>query len=66
MTERPLLSSGALLYRIEGIDFSIFGYLPVLDVINQHVKTPHFIARFGLGPSASACYWSSSRKAHGR
>jgi hypothetical protein len=47
--ETPVPLSGALLSHIEGIDFSIFGYLPVLDVINQHLKTPHFIARFGLG-----------------
>jgi hypothetical protein len=35
--------------HIEQIDFSIFSYLPVLDAIQQHMNTPYFVARFGLG-----------------
>jgi hypothetical protein len=35
--------------HIEAMDFSVFGYLPVLDVIQQHMKTPYYTARFGLG-----------------
>jgi hypothetical protein len=49
ITEMPIPLSDALLSHIEGIDFSIFGYVPVLEVIKQHIKTPYFTPRFGLG-----------------
>lgn len=42
------LSQGLRAY-IESIDFSVFGYLPVLEVIQRHMTTPFFAARFGLG-----------------
>jgi hypothetical protein len=45
----PAPLTAELREHIEKIDFGIFGYLPVLDLIEQHKKTPHFIARFGLG-----------------
>lgn len=35
--------------HIEGLDFSVFGYQPVLEMIEQHKNTPHYIARFGFG-----------------
>jgi hypothetical protein len=38
-----------LLNHIQGLDFSVFGYTPVLKIIEQHKTTPHYIARFGLG-----------------
>lgn len=41
--------SAELRAHIEAIDFSIFGYLPVLTVIQQHMNTPFYVSRFGLG-----------------
>lgn len=35
--------------HIEAMDFSIFGYQPVLQVIEAHKITPYYISRFGLG-----------------
>jgi hypothetical protein len=47
--DTPVPLSSELKKHIEKIDFSIFGYLPVLAVIQQHMKTPFYVARFGLG-----------------
>lgn len=51
----PVPLTSELRNHIQQIDFSIFGYLPVLELIEQHKKTPYFVARFGLGlPARSA------------
>lgn len=34
---------------VESFDFSIFGYKPTLEAINEHRMTPFFVARFGGG-----------------
>lgn len=39
----------ALLAHIDTIDFSIFGYVPPLQLVEQHAKTRFFAVRFGLG-----------------
>jgi hypothetical protein len=45
----PVPLSTQLRSHIESVDFGIFGYTPVLELIEQHKKTPYFVARFGLG-----------------
>ena len=40
---------GALRSYIEALNFSVFGYKPLLQVIEDHKKTAHYVARFGLG-----------------
>ena len=35
--------------HIGAIDFTIFGYQPVLQIIEAHKTTPYFVPRFGLG-----------------
>lgn len=35
--------------HIEAIDFSIFSYVPPLELVEQHAKTRYFAVRFGLG-----------------
>jgi hypothetical protein len=47
--ESPVPLTDELRAHIEKLDFSIFGYVPVLDAIQQHMSTPYFVARFGLG-----------------
>lgn len=36
-----------LLAHLAGLDFSIFGYVPPLRLIDQHRATPYYFARFG-------------------
>jgi hypothetical protein len=40
---------GALLAHIDTIDFGMFGYIPPLQLVEQHLKTRFFAVRFGLG-----------------
>lgn len=39
----------ALLAHIDAIDFSLFGHVPPLELIEGHAKTRYFAVRFGLG-----------------
>lgn len=39
----------ALQTHIDTIDFGIFGYVPALQLVEQHAKTRFFAVRFGLG-----------------
>ncbi|MGI4826614.1 MAG: ABC-three component system protein [Janthinobacterium lividum] len=41
--------AGPLRSYIEGLDFSIFGYKPLIKVLEEHQNTPYYVARFGLG-----------------
>lgn len=41
---------GALKSYVEQFDFSIVSYLPLLDVIQGHMKTPFWTTRFKLAP----------------
>jgi hypothetical protein len=41
--------AGALDDYFEKFDFSIFGYKPVVELIEQHRTTPYFVLRFGGG-----------------
>lgn len=47
--DTPVVLTEELKAHINAIDFTIFGYTPVLQVIQQHMKTPFYVARFGLG-----------------
>ena len=40
---------GEFLKYVEAFDFSIFTFKPALDLIEEHRKTPYFVARFGGG-----------------
>jgi hypothetical protein len=46
---KNVLLEGALLAHVEAFDFSRVGHLPILQLIEQHQKTPYFAVRFGLG-----------------
>ncbi|WP_084618616.1 ABC-three component system protein [Thalassobaculum salexigens] len=40
---------GDFLSYVDSFDFSIFSFKPTLDIIEEHRKTPYFVARFGGG-----------------
>ncbi len=46
---QTVLLEGAFLDFVNQFDFNIFQYKPVLDVIEEHRKTPYFSVRFGGG-----------------
>lgn len=45
----PVVLAGDLSDYFEKFDFSIFGYKPVAELIEQYRKTPYFTQRFGGG-----------------
>jgi hypothetical protein len=45
----PIPLTGELLQHVSNLDFSIFGYTPVLAIIEEFKKTSFFVARFGNG-----------------
>lgn len=49
ITQNCLIELSDMEPQLEKIDFSIFGYVTSLTIIEQHRKTPHFITRFGGG-----------------
>jgi hypothetical protein len=46
---QPTPLTPALRAHIESMDFAIFSYQPVLQVIEAHKLTPYYVPRFGLG-----------------
>lgn len=42
---------GALLNHVNGFDFSIVGYSPLVEVIEQHMDTPFWATRFRAAPA---------------
>jgi hypothetical protein len=62
---QTLSLNGDFLSFVEGFNYDIFQYKPVLDIIEEHRATPYFPVRFGGGlgnrtdpiePPANVCY----------
>lgn len=49
ITKNYMIELSNIEFQIEETDFSIFGYVTPLTIIEQHRTTPHFTARFGGG-----------------
>ena len=47
VTGKTIPLDDALRNHIEGIDFSMFGYVPPLQLIKIHQETPYYVMRFG-------------------